>query len=100
MTAALAPALVVVHNRPTYFSRLRRGLPNRALLLYLHNDPHGMRGCKSLAERRRILTAADGAVCVSSHIRARLLDGLPPELAHKAHEVLNGVATAALQPSP
>src|SRR3569623_1565720 len=97
-TAALAPALVEVHNRPTYITRLCRGLPNSALLLYLHNDPHGMRGFKSLAERRRILTAADGAVCVSSHIRARLLDGLPPELAQKAHVVLNGVDTAALQP--
>ena len=96
--AALAPALVEVHNRPTYIMRLRRGLPDSALLLYLHNDPQGMRGFKSLAARRRILAAADGAVCVSGHIRARLLDGLAPGLEHKAHVVLNGVDTAALQP--
>src|SRR3569623_349173 len=96
--AALAPALVEVHNRPTYIMRLRRGLPDSALLLYLHNDPQGMRGFKSLAERRRILAAADGAVCVSGHIRARLLAGLAPGLEHKAHVVLNGVDTAALQP--
>src|SRR3569623_2645846 len=96
--AALAPALAEVHNRPTYIMRLRRGLPDSARLRYLHTDPQGMRGFKSLAERRRILAAADGAVCVSGHIRARLLDGLAPGLGHKAHVVLNGVDTAALLP--
>ena len=93
----LRPALIEVHNRPSYIQRLRRALPDTLLLLYLHNDPQSMRGFKTLAERRRILTQVDGAVCVSGHIRARLLDGLAaPELEKKAHVVLNGVDTAAV----
>lgn len=97
--AALGPALVEVHNRPSSITRLRRALPASALLLYLHNDPQGMRGFKSLAERRRILAQLDGVVCVSGHIRARLLDGLgSAEIERKTHVVLNGVDTAAVAP--
>lgn len=99
----LNPALVEVHNRPSYIERLKKAVPHTPLLLYLHNDPQTMRGFKTPAERMRVLQQVAAVVCVSDYIRGQLLDGLAVqgsdlELASKVHVVLNGVDTAAIIP--
>lgn len=99
----LAPALVEVHNRPSYIERLKKVAPHIPVLLYLHNDPQSMRGFKTAAERLRVLQHVAAVVCVSDYIRGRLLDGLAAQaldqgLASKVHVVLNGVDTAMIAP--
>ena len=105
--SALQPALVEVHNRPSYIERLKKTLPDIPLVLYLHNDPQSMRGFKTPAERMRVLQQVAEVVCVSGYIRGRLLAGLSPQelsqelsqkLASKVRVVLNGVDTAAITP--
>ena len=96
---ALKPALVEVHNRPSYIERLKKALPDIPLVLYLHNDPQSMRDFKTPAERMQVLRQAVAVVCVSGYIRGQLLDGLSSqELESKVHVVLNGVDTAAITP--
>lgn len=99
----LNPALVEVHNRPSYIERLKKAVPHTPLLLYLHNDPQTMRGFRTPVDRMRVLQQVAGVVCVSDYIRGQLLDGLAVqgsdlELAGKVHVVLNGVDTAAIIP--
>lgn len=99
----LNPALVEIHNRPSYIERLKKAVPYTPLVLYLHNDPHSMRGFKTPLERIRVLQQVAAVVCVSGYIRGRLLDGLAvqgggQELQSKVHVVLNGVDTAAIIP--
>lgn len=95
----LNPALVEVHNRPSYIARLKKAAPHIPLVLYLHNDPQTMRGFKTPAERMWVLQQVAAVVCVSGYIRGRLLDGVSTSgLENKAHVVLNGVDTAAITP--
>ncbi len=47
--APLRPDLVEVHNRPEIALHLARRF--RRVALFLHNDPHGMRGAATAAER-------------------------------------------------
>jgi glycosyltransferase involved in cell wall biosynthesis len=71
------PALVEVHNRPALALALARWLP-APVLLVLHNDPQGMRGARTPAERRALLGRLAGVATVSSFLRDRLLEGLAP----------------------
>lgn len=95
---AMRPALAEVHNRPYYIERLRKSLPGTPLILYLHNDPHKMRGFTRLADRVRIMRHVSAAVCVSDYIRRRLLEGMEAAVSDKAHVVLNGVDTSTVTP--
>jgi glycosyltransferase involved in cell wall biosynthesis len=70
------PALLEVHNRPDLAWSLARRFPALAVLLFLHNDPQGMRRCRSPAERAALLGALAGVVTVSAYLRGRFLAGL------------------------
>lgn len=96
---ALSPAYIEIHNRPVYVAALRKAFPTTPLGLYLHNDPHTMRGIREPEERARCLEQVSAVICVSEHIRGRMLEGVAshPERA-KVRVVLNGVDTAAIRP--
>jgi UDP-glucose:(glucosyl)LPS alpha-1,2-glucosyltransferase len=70
------PALVEVHNHPELALHLARALPAVPVTLFLHNDPQGMRGARSVAERAALLARLARVVTVSAWVRARLLEGL------------------------
>ncbi len=70
----LRPDLIEVHNRPDVALHLARRFPRVAL--FLHNDPQGMRGAGSAAERRALLSRLSGVVTVSDHLRGRFLQGV------------------------
>ncbi len=72
----LRPSRIEVHNRPEIALRLRRAFPRTPLALFLHNDPQGMRGARTSAQRRRLLARMQVA-CVSETLRQRFRDGLP-----------------------
>jgi UDP-glucose:(glucosyl)LPS alpha-1,2-glucosyltransferase len=66
----LAPALVEVHNRPEIAMRLARHFPR--VILFLHNDPLGMRGARTVRERAALFQRLDAIVTVSGYLRDRL----------------------------
>ncbi len=70
----LSPDLVEVHNRPEIARYLSRRFDRVALVL--HNDPHGMRGARSGAEREDLLRRLCWVAAVSDHVRSRFLDGV------------------------
>jgi len=91
---------IEIHNRPVYVPALRAAFPAAPILLYIHNDPRTIRGIREVKERGRCLEAVAGVVCVSQYIRACMLEGLEQHPhAHKVRVILNGVDTAALNPS-
>ena len=73
-----APELAEVHNRPELALRLSRLLPGTPVALFLHNDPQGMRGARSPAQRGELLARLARVVTVSDWLRRRLLDGVSP----------------------
>jgi glycosyltransferase involved in cell wall biosynthesis len=74
---ALRPDLIEVHNRPEVARALARRFPRIPVLLFLHNDPRGMRGAGGRLGRARLLGKLASVVCVSAHIARRLAADLP-----------------------
>lgn len=64
----LRPAVIEVHNRPDLARRLARWFPAQRIALFLHNDPRGMRGAKTAAERRDLSQRLGAVVCVSAFL--------------------------------
>ena len=74
----IGPDLVEVHNRPEIALYLtRRG---HRVALFLHNDPQGMRGAKTAADRTDLLHRVARVVTVSEHLRGRFLEGVAGEV--------------------
>jgi len=92
------PNLIEVFNRPVMMDHLRRKLPDTALILHYGNDPRGMDGSRSIAERRRLLARCDAIVCVSDFIRRCLLDGVDDPLAERVKVIHTGVHAPAAFP--
>ncbi|WP_158742611.1 glycosyltransferase family 4 protein [Acidisphaera sp. L21] len=70
----IGPALVEVHNRPEIALSLARRFPRVAL--FLHNDPQGMRGARTAAQRATLLQKVDRVITVSAHLRRQFLEGV------------------------
>ena len=70
----LRPDLVEVHNRPELALHLARR--HRRVALFLHNDPQGMRGARTPAERAVLLRRLARVVTVSEHLRERFQQGI------------------------
>ncbi len=100
LVAALRRAprdLIEVHNRPDIALHLARRFPKIPVVLFLHNDPQGMRGARTAAERAHLLRAVAAVAPVSAYLRSRLLDGIasPP-----AVEVFPNFIDLAVMPEP
>lgn len=68
------PALIEVHNRPEVaLHLLRLRVP---VTLVLHNDPTGMRGARTAAERGTLLARMARVVTVSAWLRDRFMAGI------------------------
>ena len=72
---ALRPPLVEVHNRANLALDVARALPECRVVLFLHNDPQGMRRAREPSQRADLLRRMT-VVCVSEYLRDRFLDGL------------------------
>ena len=70
----LRPDLVEVHNRPEIAMHLARR--HERVVLFLHNDPQGMRGAATPAARAALLRRMARVVTVSEHLRSRFLEGV------------------------
>ncbi|MBV9785748.1 MAG: glycosyltransferase family 4 protein [Acidisphaera sp.] len=98
----LRPSLIEVHNRPLLAGKLARRFPGTPTTLFLHNDPRGMRGMRSAAERRALLGRLARVVAVSEWVRSRLAeieatDGLA-ETAARLLVLRNCIDLAGLPP--
>jgi UDP-glucose:(glucosyl)LPS alpha-1,2-glucosyltransferase len=74
----LNPAVVEVHNRPEIALTIAARLPATPVVLFLHNDPQGMREAATAAERTELLRRLARVVTASEYLRRRLLDGVAP----------------------
>ena len=69
---ALQPDLIEVHNRPDVALFLAGRFPAIPVTLFLHNDPQGMRGARTLAERQRLTNRLARIIPVSAYIGGRM----------------------------
>jgi glycosyltransferase involved in cell wall biosynthesis len=68
--------LIEVHNRPDIALYLAKRLPRVPVVLFLHNDPQGMRHAHTPAERAALLQRLAAVAPVSAYLRTRLLEGV------------------------
>ena len=74
----LRPRVIEVHNRANLALRLARACPGARVVLFVHNDPQGMRQARTPADRAALL-ARLAVVCVSCrHLARRFMEGLDP----------------------
>lgn len=71
----LRPGLIEVHNRPEIAVLLARWFPRTPVLLWLNNDPQGMRQARTARQRARLLQRMT-VVTASGWLRDRFVDGL------------------------
>lgn len=71
----LDPALIEIHNRPDLARFMAGKFPSR-VVLFLHNDPQGMRTCRTPASRGDLLGHLGGMAVVSDFLRERFLEGV------------------------
>jgi glycosyltransferase involved in cell wall biosynthesis len=72
------PTVIEVHNRPDLALSLARHFPRIPVVLFLHNDPQGMRRARSAVERAHLLTRLALVAPVSTYLETRLMQGVPP----------------------
>jgi UDP-glucose:(glucosyl)LPS alpha-1,2-glucosyltransferase len=70
------PDLIEVHNKPDLAARLARWFSPGRIALFLHNDPRGMRGARSLSARGDLSARLGRIVCVSGFIAGCWTEGL------------------------
>lgn len=70
------PALVEIHNRPDIALALARCFPALPMTLTLHNDPRGMRGAASPAQRAALARRMQ-VIAVSEWVRGCFREGAP-----------------------
>ncbi len=66
------PGLIEVHNRPDIAMHLAGRFPEIPVVLFLHNDPQGMRHARTAAERQAMLATLAMVAPVSAYIASRL----------------------------
>jgi glycosyltransferase involved in cell wall biosynthesis len=76
------PDLIEVHNRPDIALHLARRFPAIPVVLFVHNDPQGMRRAKTPAERQHLLARLALVAPVSRYLAGRLVEGIdrPPAI--------------------
>ena len=73
--ARIGPRLIEVHNWPEVALRLVR--TGRPVTLILNNDPQGMRGTRTPAQRTVLMRRLAGVAASSDWLRGRILEGVP-----------------------
>lgn len=68
----MRPNLIEVHNRADVALFLAGRFPAVPVALFLHNDPQGMRGARTQAERQRMIDRLARIIPVSAYIAGRM----------------------------
>ena len=91
---AIRPDLIEVHNRPDIARFLAGRFPAIPVSLFLHNDPHGMRGARTRGQRQRLMGRLARIIPVSAYIAGRM------PLSDRVVVLPNCLDLAAIPPSP
>lgn len=83
--------LVEVHNRIALALAIKKALPDIRVALHIHNDPQGMAGAKTVAEREKLLHSLDHVYCVSEYVSKRILDGVDTNLISRVKVIYNAI---------
>jgi len=63
--------IIEIHNRPEYYTYIKRYFPKTKIKLIFHNDPLSLRGSISLKERENIISGCHKVVFISRWIQQR-----------------------------
>lgn len=69
----VAVDIIEVHNRVAAAIAIKKAFPQLRVALYLHNDPHTIRGLKTSAERVKVCEVLDVVICVSEFVKSRFV---------------------------
>ena len=93
--------VIEVHNRVALALALKKALPACRVTLHIHNDPQGMKGLRTPAQRRTVLATLDGVYGISEYVCARLCEGVDDAPALAPVRVLHiALHDAAVAPAP
>jgi len=79
LPASERPALIEVHGRCALAGMIAEAVPDIPVVLVLHNDPRGMKGGRTLAERIRLARHLSGVFAVSAYLIRCFQEGFTPE---------------------
>ena len=63
--------IIEIHNRPEYYTYIKKYFPKAKIKLIFHNDPLSLRGSISLNERENILSGCHKVIFISRWIQQR-----------------------------
>jgi len=63
--------IIEIHNRPEYYTYIKKYFPNTNVKLVFHNDPLTLRGSISLKERENIINGCQKIVFISKWIQQK-----------------------------
>ena len=63
--------IIEIHNRPEYYSYIKKYFPNTKIKLIFHNDPLTLRGSISLKERENIINGCQKVIFISRWIQQK-----------------------------
>ena len=63
--------IIEIHNRPEYYTYIKKYFPKVRIKLIFHNDPLSLRGSITLSEREEIINNCHKIVFISSWIQQR-----------------------------
>ncbi len=90
--------IIEVHNQVRLFFHLAKTFANCPISLYLHDDPHNLKGAMTPKERWQILERADAIYCCSDFVRRRFLTGLEAGRHDHVHVVYPGIPPITPRP--
>ena len=63
--------IIEIHNRPEYYTYIKKYFPNTKIKLIFHNDPLTLRGSISLKERENIINGCQKVIFISRWIQQK-----------------------------
>ena len=63
--------IIEIHNRPEYYTYIKKYFPNTKIKLIFHNDPLTLRGSISVNEREEIINGCQKVIFISRWIQQR-----------------------------
>jgi len=68
--------IIELHNRPRYFTELKKKFPYKKFILFFHNNPEDLIGSSSIKEREVIYNTCDKIIFLSHWIKIQFFKGL------------------------
>ena len=70
------PAIIEIHNRPSYLLKIAEKITNSNFILIIHNDPLNLKGSISISERKKLLDICYKIYFVSTWVEEKFFHGL------------------------